>query len=118
MKISRRPARLAFSLVTATAIVLGAGVSGAAASGGPGRSGEAQAEHGHPNPDDPAAPSEPTKAQPGVSPEASEVSNETVEQPAESQMVEARRTESPVSDDSAVEAQGGVEAAGVILRFR
>ena len=52
MKIIRRPARLGFSLVTAVAIVLGAGVSGAAAApNGPGRSGEAHAEHGHPNPD-------------------------------------------------------------------
>ncbi|MGA0366359.1 MAG: hypothetical protein ACO3N1_04250 [Ilumatobacteraceae bacterium] len=52
MKISLRPTRMAFSLVTATAIVLGAGVSGvAAAPNGPGRSGEAHAEHGHPNPE-------------------------------------------------------------------
>ena len=52
MKITRRPAHLGFSLVTAVAIVLGAGVSGAAAApNGPGRSGDAHAEHGHPNPD-------------------------------------------------------------------
>ena len=52
MTITRRPARFGLSIVTATAIVLGAGVSGAAASpNGPGRSGEAHAEHGHPNPE-------------------------------------------------------------------
>lgn len=53
MKITRHTARLGLSVVTAAAIVLGAGVSGASASAshGPGRSGEAHAEHGHPNPD-------------------------------------------------------------------
>lgn len=51
MNTSRNSARLGLSLVTAAAIVLGAGVSGAAASNGPGRSGDAHAEHGHPNPD-------------------------------------------------------------------
>lgn len=51
MITSRNSARLGLSLVTAAAIVLGAGVSGAAASNGPGRSGDAHAEHGHPNPD-------------------------------------------------------------------
>ena len=54
MKITRHTARLGLSVVTAAAIVLGAGVSGASAASaphGPGRSGEAHAEHGHPNPD-------------------------------------------------------------------
>ena len=52
MMITPRPARLAVSLLTAAAIVLGAGVSGAAAApNGPGRSGDAHAEHGHPNPE-------------------------------------------------------------------
>lgn len=52
MTITPRPTRLGLSLVTLVAIVLGASVSGAsAASNGPGRSGEAHAENGHPNPD-------------------------------------------------------------------
>ena len=51
MTITRRPARLGVSLLAA-AIVLGAGVPGAtAAPNGPGRSGDAHAERGHPNPD-------------------------------------------------------------------
>lgn len=48
--IATRTARWAITLTT-TAIVLGATASGAAASNGPGRSGDAHAEHGHPNPD-------------------------------------------------------------------
>lgn len=48
--IATRTARWAIALTT-TAIVFGATASGAAASNGPGRSGDAHAEHGHPNPD-------------------------------------------------------------------
>jgi len=55
VKINRRPLRLALALTAASAVVLGAGVSGAAASNGAerssGRSHEAHREHGHPNPD-------------------------------------------------------------------
>lgn len=55
VKINRRPLRLALALTAATAVVLGAGVSGAAASNGAERSSsrsqEAHEENGHPNPD-------------------------------------------------------------------
>ena len=55
MKINRRPIHLALALTAASAVVLGVGVSGAAASNGAerssGRSHEAHEENGHPNPD-------------------------------------------------------------------
>ena len=55
MKINRRPLRLALALTAASAVVLGAGVSGVAASNGAERSSdrsqEAHQENGHPNPD-------------------------------------------------------------------
>lgn len=55
MKINRRPLRLTLALTAASAVVLGAGVSGAAASNGAERSSdrsqEAHQENGHPNPD-------------------------------------------------------------------